>query len=76
MVRRMALNLRAMITLSERCNASKFTRTEIAKRVGVSRPTLWRWERGAAIEKVDHLVKLAIVFGCNPSDINPELRDA
>lgn len=70
----MTLKLRPMITVAERCESSVLTRTEIAKRVGVSRQTLWHWEQGGKIEKVDQIIALALVFGCDPSDINPDLR--
>ncbi len=71
----MALTLRPLTSLTERCDSSPLTRTEIARRVGVSRPTLWQWERGAPIEKVAQVIALALVFGCKTSDINPDLRD-
>jgi transcriptional regulator with XRE-family HTH domain len=73
---RMERTIKSPTTLTERCKSSPFTRIEIAKRVGVSVVTLWRWERGDPIEKVDQIVALAVVFRCNPSDINPQLRDA
>lgn len=74
MVRLMSLHLRPMISLAERCESSPLTRTEIARRVGVSRQTLWYWEGGKVVEKVNQVVALALVFGCDPADINPELR--
>lgn len=45
------------------------TKEELARRVGVSKRTLTRWEHGQNRPRPSHLTALAKALGCNVSDL-------
>lgn len=47
------------------------SREHLARRVGVSPPTVWRWETGAMAPNVKRLFQLADVFDTPASDLFP-----
>ncbi len=72
----MTSNLKPLVSLTERIESCPLSRTEIAKRVGISRQLLGRWEHGSKIEKVTQLSRLATALNCDPSHLSPDLRDS
>ena len=46
-------------TLTELRKIKKLTRASVAKSIGVTRTTLWRWEKGSTIPTLDYAEKWA-----------------
>ena len=45
------------------------SQAELAKRVGVERSAVAKWESGKSLPQAAHLVKLAEIFGCSVDEI-------
>lgn len=45
------------------------TYDDLAKSTGVVKSTVCKWERGKAIPRVDHAIKLAIALSITPLDL-------
>lgn len=43
--------------------------TTLASTIGVTRDTIFRWERGNRHPKLSQVERLAMVFNCEPDDI-------
>lgn len=54
--------------ISELITKSHFTKTEICKKTGVSRPTLDNWLSGKYYPTIDFLIKLSVLIGCSMHD--------
>lgn len=48
----------------------------LADRVGVSKVTLWKWERGENEPRERHLLPLAAALNVNPEDLRASRSDA
>lgn len=44
-------------------NEAKLTQAELAKKIGISSPTLSSWEQGKSIPDIDKLYELSVVLG-------------
>ena len=61
---------------------AKLTQAELAKKIGISSPTLSSWEQGKSIPDIDKLYELSVVLGVDLvtisgftlSEPNPELN--
>ena len=47
------------------------SRETLARRVGVSPPTVWRWETGKSAPTIPHMYALAAVFDVDPGELFP-----
>ena len=45
------------------------SQAELAKRVGVERSAVAKWESGKSLPQAAHLVKLAEIFGCSVDEL-------
>lgn len=45
---------------------------DAAKRVGVTKDTLWRWERGTTTPDATYLMKLSSLYECDPAYLMSE----
>lgn len=51
--------------LQELREAAGFSKSEVARRLGVDLSTVCHWERGAAVPRTDKLPALADMLGCS-----------
>jgi DNA-binding XRE family transcriptional regulator len=58
-----ATNLRLLRTMADLGQA------ELAARIGVSRQTVWAWERGQRAIPTDKAEELGRVFACSPATV-------
>ena len=63
-----------MHPIKQRRQAKGWTPSQLAKRVGVTRESIWHWERGT-LPKAQSLRKLAEVFEVDELDLVNELLD-
>lgn len=47
------------------------SREALARRIGVSPPTIWRWETGKSAPTITHMYALAAEFDVTPGDLFP-----
>lgn len=59
----------AMNKIREYRKQRKWTQEELAKRLGVERSAVAKWESGKSQPQAAHLVALAEVFGCAVDEI-------
>ncbi len=53
-----------MNAIREHRTQRKWTQAELAKRLGVERSTVAKWESGASQPQAAHLIALAEIFEC------------
>lgn len=46
-----------------------YTQTEVARKIGVDRSAVAKWETGASKPRVERLFKLARLYGCTADDL-------
>lgn len=56
----------------ERC---KMTQELVAEKIGVSRQAVSKWESGAAEPSTSNLIKVARLYGVDPADLLPEVKE-
>ena len=61
-----------MHPIKQRRQAKGWTASQLARRVGVTRESIWHWERGT-LPKAQSLHKLAEVFAVDELDLVNEL---
>lgn len=61
-----------MKTIKELRSEQGWTQLELAIRLGVTPPTVYAWESGRSVPKVEQLRKLAEAFGVRMDDIHVE----
>jgi len=59
--------LRALIAVKADSSPEGFTATDLARAIGVSKPTITNWIKGARAIDADNLAKLVRVFGIEDS---------
>ena len=66
----MKISLRAA-----RVNAG-FIQSEAAEILGVSKPTIIRWERGESLPNIRQFQQMCVLYGCTPEELNIlDIRD-
>ena len=58
-----------MNAIREQRAQKKWTQAELAKRLGVERSTVAKWESGVSQPQAAHLIALAEVFGCTVDEL-------
>lgn len=58
-----------MNKIQEYRKRQKWTQEELAKRIGVERSAVAKWESGKSLSQAARLVKLAEIFGCSVDEL-------
>lgn len=58
-----------MERLKQYLNSQEISQTELARRVGVSQPTVWGWLAGESLPAATTLKKLALVTGLSVDEL-------
>ncbi|MFZ2668235.1 MAG: aminotransferase class I/II-fold pyridoxal phosphate-dependent enzyme [Lactococcus raffinolactis] len=54
---------------------SGFSQAEVARKIGVSKPTYWAWEKGNAKPKAESLKKLAVLYDINLDELTEKINE-
>jgi alanine-synthesizing transaminase len=54
---------------------SGFSQAEVARKIGVSKPTYWAWEKGNAKPKAESLKKLAVLYDINLDELTEKTNE-
>jgi transcriptional regulator with XRE-family HTH domain len=58
-----------MERLKQYLDKQRISQTELARRVGVSQPTVWGWLAGESLPSADTLKRLAVATGLSVDDL-------
>ena len=50
-------------------NLYGYSRSDLAKKAGVSRQIIWKWEKGKSIPSAEKAIRLANIFGVTVEDL-------
>ena len=54
---------------------SGFSQAEVARKIGVSKPTYWAWEKGNAKPTAESLKKLAVLYDINLDELTEKINE-
>lgn len=61
--------------LSKLRKGKQITQSDLAKKLGLERSTISKWENKESFPKIDTILTLAEIFDCSPEEIIKSLRD-
>ena len=61
--------------IKQRRKAARLTQKELAQKCGLSRNSIYKYEKGEMIPKIEHLQTISKVLAFNPSDYLSSLSD-